>query len=98
MALKDWVKSQLDSRPVLPAAPFLPRYVGDYLQDKDPNFGPRNIIWTRWTSAARAHKWARCLPAKYRTRRPGAGRRDRSGTAQNIAAVPPLLEQLQDIH
>lgn len=36
--LREWVKSQLASNTTLPAAPFLPRYAVQYLQDADANF------------------------------------------------------------
>ncbi len=38
VALQGWVKSQLASRTVIPAAPFLPRYAAQYLQDAEANF------------------------------------------------------------
>jgi ferredoxin hydrogenase large subunit/hydrogenase large subunit len=38
LGLQAWVKSELANRSVLPAAPFLPRYVGDYLADDPSNF------------------------------------------------------------
>jgi ferredoxin hydrogenase large subunit/hydrogenase large subunit len=37
--LQAWVKAQLASHSVFPAAPFLPRYAGKYLQDPEANFG-----------------------------------------------------------
>jgi ferredoxin hydrogenase large subunit/hydrogenase large subunit len=38
VALQGWVKAQLTSRAVIPAAPFLPRYAAKYLQDANANF------------------------------------------------------------
>jgi ferredoxin hydrogenase large subunit/hydrogenase large subunit len=38
VALREWVKSQLASRSVIPAGPFLPRYAAQYLQDPSANF------------------------------------------------------------
>jgi ferredoxin hydrogenase large subunit/hydrogenase large subunit len=38
LALQGWVKAQLNSRSVIPAAPFLPRYAAKYLQDAGANF------------------------------------------------------------
>lgn len=35
--LKDWVEAQLASKSIYPAAPFLPRYEGDYLKDTSFN-------------------------------------------------------------
>ncbi len=37
--LKSWVKSQLDSNGIFPAAPFLPRYEGRYVEDPEINIG-----------------------------------------------------------
>ena len=36
-AVRDWVSSELSSNKVFPAAPFLPRYQADYLEDKELN-------------------------------------------------------------
>lgn len=36
--LREWVSRQLASKQVFPAAPFLPRYEGDYLADAEANF------------------------------------------------------------
>ncbi len=38
LALKAWVNSEVGTRAVLPAAPFLPRYAAEYLQDPELNF------------------------------------------------------------
>lgn len=35
--IKAWVKSEINSKKLFPAAPFLPRYEGKYLQDHDVN-------------------------------------------------------------
>ncbi len=37
-ALRDWAKTQLASKSVLPVAPFLPRYAAKYLQNAEANF------------------------------------------------------------
>ncbi len=39
IALKDWVGSELKHNKIYPAAPFLPRYEGDYINDQDINIG-----------------------------------------------------------
>lgn len=39
LSLQSWVTAQLNSKSLFPAAPFLPRYSGDYLQDADINIG-----------------------------------------------------------
>lgn len=36
-ALRDWAKTQLKSKSILPIAPFLPRYAAKYLQDAEAN-------------------------------------------------------------
>jgi ferredoxin hydrogenase large subunit/hydrogenase large subunit len=38
VALRNWVKSQLNSRSVVPGGPFLPRYAAKYLQDAEANY------------------------------------------------------------
>jgi ferredoxin hydrogenase large subunit/hydrogenase large subunit len=38
VALRNWVKTQLASRSVVPGGPFLPRYAAQYLRDADANF------------------------------------------------------------
>ena len=37
IGVRDWVASELTSNKIFPAAPFLPRYEADYLQDRDLN-------------------------------------------------------------
>lgn len=37
VGLRDWVKAELASNKIFPAAPFLPRYEGAYVKDKDTN-------------------------------------------------------------
>ncbi len=37
IGLREWVASELVSKKIFPAAPFLPRYEADYLQDKELN-------------------------------------------------------------
>jgi len=39
VAVRDWVKAQLTRKVINPAAPFLPRYDGDYIKDPDINIG-----------------------------------------------------------
>jgi ferredoxin hydrogenase large subunit/hydrogenase large subunit len=38
VALRDWVKAELASKRILPAAPFLPRYAAEYVKDPALNF------------------------------------------------------------
>jgi Ni,Fe-hydrogenase I large subunit len=39
VAVRDWVKAELQRKSLHPAAPFLPRYTGDYIPDADVNIG-----------------------------------------------------------
>lgn len=45
LAVRDWVLAELKSNKIFPAAPFLPRYEGSYLNNKDANIGAvRNYV------------------------------------------------------
>src|SRR5512137_2709798 len=37
--LRQWIEKQTAAKVTFPAAPFLPRYEGDYIKDKDVNLG-----------------------------------------------------------
>ncbi len=37
IGIKNWIQSEMQSRQIFPAAPFLPRYEGRYLQDAESN-------------------------------------------------------------
>lgn len=63
LELQAWVKSQLASKSVSPAAPVLPRYAAKYLQDADANFPPSDITWMLLSFAAWPQKWALSLAA-----------------------------------
>jgi len=96
VALKDWVKSQLDSKSVLPVAPFLPRYVGDYLQDKDLNC----TAIRHYLDALEMRRMAHQMGALFSGKMPHAPALVPGGvtehvTAQNIAAGLALLEKLR---
>jgi ferredoxin hydrogenase large subunit/hydrogenase large subunit len=56
LELQAWVKSQLSSRLVYPAAPFLPRYSAKYLQDQETNFGVLRHYLDALEMRANAHK------------------------------------------
>ena len=96
VALKDWVKSQVESRSVLPVAPFLPRYVGDYLQDKDLNC----TAIRHYLDALEMRRLAQQMGALFSGKMPHApalvpGGVTEHATAQNIGAGQALLEKLR---
>ena len=55
-ALQGWVKLQLSSRAVIPAAPFLPRFAAKYLQDADANFAALRHYLDALDMRALAHR------------------------------------------
>ncbi len=54
--LKGWVASEVSSKAVFPAAPFLPRYKGDYLTDNEFNFTAIRNYMEALEMRAKAHK------------------------------------------
>jgi ferredoxin hydrogenase large subunit/hydrogenase large subunit len=96
VAFRDWVQSQVESRSVLPAAPFLPRYVGDYLQDKDLNCAAIR----HYLDALEMRRLAQQMGALFSGKMPHApalvpGGVTEHATAQNITAGQALLEKLR---
>ena len=64
--LKAWVQSEISSNNYYPAAPFLPRFDGDYLADLDLNLGAIRIICAPWRSARKPRSSVRCSRANCR--------------------------------
>lgn len=54
--LKTWVKSEVSSKSVFPATPFLPRYKGEYLANDDLNFTAIKNYLEALEMRAAAHK------------------------------------------
>ena len=95
--LKEWVTSQLSSNILYPAAPFLPRYTGDYVEDKDINITAIKNYMTALKIRATAHK----LGAIFAGKLPHAtaivpGGITEKPTAKNIAACMSLIQELLD--
>ena len=63
-ALRDWVKGQINSRTVIPAAPFLPRYAAKYLQDADANFSALRHYLDALEMRALAHRMGAIFAGK----------------------------------
>jgi ferredoxin hydrogenase large subunit/hydrogenase large subunit len=95
--LQAWVKSQLSSRQVYPAAPFLPRYAAKYLADKDANFGALKHYLDALEIRSQAHK----MGALFAGKMPHAASLVPGGvtvkaTSLNISQYRTLLEPVQD--
>jgi Ni,Fe-hydrogenase I large subunit len=56
IAVRDWVKGEVASKPVNPAAPFLPRYSGDYITDPELNIAAVNHYLQALKMRALAHE------------------------------------------
>lgn len=83
LALKGWVPSQLASKNVLPAAPFLPRYAGDYLTDKDANLGAlRNYL-----EAIEIRRQAQQMGAIFAGKMPHAAALVPGGVTETVTAL-----------
>ncbi|MFO1475210.1 MAG: nickel-dependent hydrogenase large subunit [Verrucomicrobiota bacterium] len=95
--LQAWVKSQLASRQVYPAAPFLPRYSAKYLADKDANFGALKHYLESLEVRTLAHRMGAVFAGKL----PHAATLVPGGvtvpvTSLNISQYRTLLEQIQE--
>jgi Ni,Fe-hydrogenase I large subunit len=95
--LQAWVKSQLGSRQVYPAAPFLPRFNTKYLADKDANFGALKHYMDALEIRTKAHSMAALFAGKM----PHAASLVPGGatvkvTSLNISEYRTLLEGIQD--
>ena len=95
--LQAWVKAQLASRQVYPAAPFLPRYTARYLADKDANFGALKHYMDALEIRLQAHK----MGALFAGKMPHAASLVPGGmtvkvTSLNISQFRTLLETIQD--
>ncbi|MFA7384243.1 MAG: nickel-dependent hydrogenase large subunit [Desulfurivibrionaceae bacterium] len=55
-AMRDWVRSETSSQRIFPAAPFLPRYQGDYLKDSTANLSAVRNYLESFTIMADLHK------------------------------------------
>ena len=94
--IKDWAKSQIESNQVFPAAPFLPRYQGDYLEDPQLNLGAIHHYLQALEMRALAHR----MVALFGGKAPHATALIPSGvtetaTARNIAAYESMLTTLR---
>ncbi len=94
--LKSWVKSQLDSTAIFPAAPFLPRYEGRYIEDPEINIGAIR----HYLEALEMRALAQEALAVYGGKAPHATALVPGGiteriTAANVAKVASIVARLQ---
>ena len=94
--LKSWVKSQLGSNTIFPAAPFLPRYEGRLVEDTDINIGAIRHYLEALEIRALAHE----ALAVYGGKAPHATALIPGGitekiTAANIAKVASIVNKLR---
>jgi ferredoxin hydrogenase large subunit/hydrogenase large subunit len=80
--LKAWVKSQMDSKSVLPAAPLLPRYTAQYLQDREANFG----LLRHYLDALEMRSLAQKIAAEFAGKMPHASSLVAGGITDRISA------------
>ena len=64
--IKEWVQAELKSKKLYPAAPFLPRYEGTYLQEYQGNISALRNYFTALDMRSKAHQlvaiWAGKMP------------------------------------
>lgn len=94
--LKEWVKSQLSSNLIYPAAPFLPRYNGAYVEDQELNITAIKHYLDALELRALAHK----LGAVFGGKLPHAitlvpGGVTEKVTSKKIAACLSMINKLQ---
>lgn len=96
LELQAWVKAQLASGCVQPAAPFLPRYAGAYLQGQDANFGALRHYLDALNLRTQAHKMGAIFAGKL----PHAATLVPGGVTEAVTTIKitryrSLLEDLQ---
>jgi len=64
LALQDWVKAEIASKPINQAAPFLPRYQGDYITDPELNIATVSHYLQALKMRALAHEMASIFAGK----------------------------------
>ena len=94
--LKAWVSSQLSSKILYPASPFLPRYTGAYVEDTDINIAAIKNYLSSLNMRATAHQ----LGAVFGGKLPHAtaiipGGITEKATAKKIAACMSLINELK---
>jgi ferredoxin hydrogenase large subunit/hydrogenase large subunit len=95
--LRRWIEGQTAAKVTFPAAPFLPRYEGDYIKDKDVNLGAVRHYVEALRIRALAHKAAALFAGKMphvATLVPGG--LTEKATADKIAAYGAILEEIRD--
>jgi len=94
--LKSWVQTQLASKALYPAAPFLPRYSGDYIEDAELNI----LAIAHYLEALDMRRLAHKLGATFGGKLPHAASLVPGGvtdtvTADKIASCRSYIQRLQ---
>ncbi len=94
-SLKDWVKAQAKSNTIFPAAPFLPRFEGTYIEDKEINILAIKHYLEAIEMRALAHKMGAVFGAKlpHSTTLVPGGVTEKI-TAKKIAVCRDILKKL----
>jgi ferredoxin hydrogenase large subunit/hydrogenase large subunit len=94
--LKSWVQSQLASKILYPAAPFLPRYSGEYIRDEELNLTAVKHYLESMEMRALAHKMGAVFAGKL-PHAPGLipGGITEKITTDKIVAYKSMLNRLQ---
>ena len=93
--LRDWARAELSSGGINPVAPFLPRYSGTYITDRDLNLGAINNYLKALKMRALAHQLVALFGGKapHATAMIPGGMTERV-TAQNRAAALSIIRHL----
>ena len=96
VAVRDWVKAELDSGKPFPAAPFLPRLSGKYIEDADLNIGALKHYLEAMELQKKANKASAIFGGKF----PHAtaifpGGCTQNATIDKIAAYQSLIKEVR---
>jgi len=96
VALKAWIKSQVEAKVTYPAAPFLPRYEGAYLGQAELNLGAVKHYLEALEMRTKAHKMVALFGGKapHATALVPGGVTEQL-TARNLAAYRAMLDELR---
>jgi ferredoxin hydrogenase large subunit/hydrogenase large subunit len=81
--LRDWAKTQLASKSVFPAAPFLPRYAAEYLKDAESNYTVLRHYLDALELRAEAHQMGAIFAGKL----PHAATLTPGGVTETVSAL-----------
>lgn len=96
LQIKKWINSQIESKTVFPAAPFLPRMEGDYISDSALNLGGLRHYVDALAMRAKAHQMAALFGGKVpHSTALVPGGVTQHVSADNIAAYAAMLSDVR---